>query len=51
MKLRDLMIERIRFALTESDLIAEFGVNFEDLEVLPVEDFLDLYDTMFTFQG
>ena len=51
MKLREMMIERIRFALTEVDLIAEFGVDFQDLDVLPVEDFLDLYDTMFTFQG
>jgi hypothetical protein len=51
MKLRDLMIERIRFCLTESDLQAEFGVSYQDLDVLPVEEFLDLYDTMFTFQG
>lgn len=51
MTLRELMIERIRFCLTEADLKEDFGVTFEDLDVLPVEEFLDLYDAMFTFQG
>ena len=50
MSLRKLMIERIRYALTETDLVAEFGVDFQDLDALPDEDFLELYDTMFTFQ-
>jgi hypothetical protein len=51
MKLRDLMIERILFVMDEETLVDEFGVNAEDLTVLPVEDFLDLYDSIFSFQG
>lgn len=51
MTLRELMIERIRYALTETDLKEDFGHTFEDLELLPVEAFLDLYDSLFTFQG
>ena len=53
MTLRELMIERILFAITEEELQAVFE-EFElegDLYTITDEEFLDLYESIFTFQG
>jgi hypothetical protein len=47
MTLRELMIERILFAITEEEL----QEVFEDLYTITDEEFLDLYESIFTFQG
>ena len=51
MTLRELMIERIYFAVTEETLQEEFHTSEEELKTMSDEDFLDLYDELFTFQG
>lgn len=51
MTLRELMIERIFFALPEEDLQKEFFASEEELKTMSDEDFLDMYEEMFTFQG
>jgi hypothetical protein len=45
------MIERILSVITDEILLDDFGYKTDDLELLPVEPFLDLYDSIFTFQG
>lgn len=51
MTLRELMTERIRYALTGAELESNFDISFEELANLSDEDFLELFEEMFTFQG
>ena len=51
MNLRELMIERILSVIDEETLLHDFGYKADDLELIYVECFLDLYDSIFTFQG
>lgn len=51
MKLRELMTERIRYALSEQDLEEGFDISFNEIEGLDDEDFLELFEEIFTFQG
>lgn len=51
MTLRELMIERILFSFTEEELEAAFHTTEGDLTTISDEDFLDIYDELFAFQG
>lgn len=51
MTLRELMIERIFFATDEECLREEFHTSEEELKTMSDEDFLDIYDELFMFQG
>jgi hypothetical protein len=51
MTLRELMTQRILSVIDEETLLEDFGYKTDDLELIYVECFLDLYDSIFTFQG
>jgi hypothetical protein len=51
MTLRELMIERILFAMNDEELQEEFHTSEEELKTMSDEDFLDIYDELFMFQG
>lgn len=51
MSLRELMTERIRYSLTEEELGYNFDISFEEVANLSDEDFLELFEEIFTFQG
>lgn len=51
MTLRELMIERILFAMNDEELQEEFRTSEEELKTMSDEDFLDIYDELFMFQG
>ena len=49
--LRELMIQRIYRNITEEILQEEFDTCREELDSMPDEEFLDIYDELFSFQG
>lgn len=51
MSLRELMTERMRYSLSDGDIQSEFDISFEEVAKLSDEDFLELFEEMFTFQG
>lgn len=51
MTLRELMIERIMFAVTPGILQEQFDASEEELRSMSDTDFLDLYDELFMFEG
>jgi hypothetical protein len=51
MTLRELMMKRIHYCLSEGDLQSEFDISYEEVAKLSDEDFLELFEEIFTFQG
>ena len=51
MNLRELMTERILFAVTEEDLAENFDISPDELTNLSDLDFLEVFEEVFTFQG
>jgi DNA-binding FrmR family transcriptional regulator len=51
MTLRELMMQRIHYCLSEGDLQSEFDISYEEVAKLSDEDFLELFEEIFTFQG
>ena len=51
MNLRELMTERILFAVSEEDLATNFDISPDELSNLSDLDFLELFEEVFTFQG
>jgi hypothetical protein len=49
--LRELMIELIYSNLTEEDLQEEFDTCRQELETMSDEEFLNIYNELFNFQG
>ena len=47
MTLRELMIERILFNMTEEDLQDIYDITVKDLQECSDEDFLDTYEEIF----
>lgn len=51
MNLRELMTERILFAMSEEELADNFDISPNELSNLSDLDFLELFEEIFTFQG
>ena len=51
MSLRELMMQRILYALTGADLESNFDISYVEVTNLSDEDFLELFEEIFTFQG
>lgn len=51
MNLRELMMERILFCVTEETLISEFNISTEEIASLSDLDFLELFETICGFEG
>lgn len=51
MSLRELMMQRILYALTGAELESNFDISYVEVANLSDEDFLELFEEIFTFQG
>ena len=51
MNLRQLMTERILYAVTEEELAEEFDISTDEIQNLSDLDFLELFEEVTGFQG
>lgn len=51
LSLRELIVERILFAIDEDDLIEQYGLTEDEVAELADVDLLELYEELYTFEG
>lgn len=51
MSLRELMMQRILYAVPGEELESNFDISYVEVTNLSDEDFLELFEEIFTFQG
>lgn len=51
MSLRELMMQRILYAVPGEELENNFDISYVEVTNLSDEDFLELFEEIFTFQG